>query len=50
MKGILFLQIFSLTYDITKIDDGTVNGDNDMQIIAINELLKSLCIPREKLV
>lgn len=31
---------FAITYDITKIDDGTVNGDNDAQIIAINELLK----------
>ena len=39
-EGYLLLADFSLVYDITKIDDGTVNGDNDAQIIAINELLK----------
>ena len=39
-EGYLLLADFSLVYDVTKIDDGTVNGDNDAQIIAINELLK----------
>ena len=39
-EGYLFLADFSLVYDVTKIDDGTVNGDNDAQIIVSNELLK----------
>lgn len=39
-EGYLLRPDFAIIYDITKIDDGTVNGDNDAQIIAINELLK----------
>ena len=39
-EGYVLWADFSLTYDITKIDDGTVNGDNDAQIIVLNELLK----------
>jgi hypothetical protein len=39
-EGYVLWSDFAITYDITKIDDGTVNGDNDAQIIAINELLK----------
>lgn len=39
-EGYVLQADFSLIYDRTKIDDGTVNGDNDAQIIVINELLK----------
>lgn len=39
-EGYLLGSDFMIIYDVTKIDDGTVNGDNDAQIIAINELLK----------
>ncbi len=39
-EGYLLVSDFGIIYDVTKVDDGTVAGDNDAQIIAINELLK----------
>ncbi len=39
-EGYLLRPDFAIIYDVTKVDDGTVAGDNDAQIIVLNELLK----------
>ena len=39
-EGYLLGLNFAIIYDVTKVDDGTVAGDNDAQIIVLNELLK----------
>ncbi len=39
-EGYLLRPDFTIIYDVTKVDDGTVAGDNDAQIIVLNELLK----------
>ncbi len=39
-EGYLLVPDFAIIYDVTKVDDGTVAGDNDAQIIVLNELLR----------